>query len=372
MKGAAMGRFSKDLSKKISLIPGTVRYVGDEKFHQISIHYFNYNETNFQENHFTDPTPLEKLTQAPGFHWINIDGIHDVSIIEKLGHIFKLHSLTLEDIANTTQRPKFEDFSEYLFYVLKRITFNRESGGIVTEQISLILKKNIVISLQEHAGDSFASITTRIRENLGRIRKMQSDYLFYILADAVIDQYFVVLEDMGEEIEALDEEIIEKNNSNIIHRIHQLKGDILYLRKSVWPLREINSLLSRLDIPFFTKEVRLFLRDLHDHCIQVADTLESYRDMASGLMDIHLTLSSNKLNEVMKILTIFASIFIPITFVAGWYGMNFKYMPELDSPLAYPLVALLTLGTSVVMLFYFRKKGWIGRKKKKAGKKRNR
>lgn len=194
---------------------------------------------------------------------------------------------------------------------------------------------------------------------------MNSDYLFYSLVDAIIDNYFAVIEKIGEKIQIIDDALINKFDTNLIHKIYELKGEILFLRRSLWPLRDINSAIYRMELPFLSKNIRVFIRDLYDHTIQAIDTLETYRDMVSGIMELYLSVTSNKLNEIMKVLTIFASLFIPLTFITGWYGMNFKYMPELDFPFSYPVIVIITLVCIVVMFLYFQRKGWLKSSKNK-------
>lgn len=228
-----------------------------------------------------------------------------------------------------------------------------------TEQISLIIGSNYLISFQEDEGDVFDLIRERIRTDRGRIRKMGSDYLAYSLIDAIVDNYFTVLEKIGESIEDIEDELIKNPTPEILQKIHTLKRELIFLRKSVWPLRELISRLERWESQLIDKSIDIYLRDVYDHTIQVIDALETFRDMLSGMLDIYLTSASNRMNEVMKVLTIIATIFIPLTLVAGIYGMNFKYMPELDSPWGYPMVYVVMLIISLVMLIYFRRKKWL-------------
>ena len=260
---------------------------------------------------------------------------------------------------NTGQRPKMEDFGDYLFIVLKMLHYDKEEDETKTEQVSLILSSNYVISFQESEGDVFDPIRERIRSDRGRIRKMGVDYLAYSLIDAIVDNYFMVLEKIGEKIEDIEDELVRNPTPEVLHTIHRLKRELIFLRKSVWPLREVISRLERWESPLIDKSIDIYLRDVYDHTIQVIDALETFRDMLSGMLDIYLSSLSNRMNEVMKVLTIIATIFIPLTFIAGIYGMNFKYMPELDSPWGYPLVYIVMLAVSAVMLVYFRRKRWL-------------
>ena len=291
--------------------------------------------------------------------WINIEGIHDVRVLERLGESYGFHTLILEDILNTDQRPKMEDHGEYIYVVLKMLNSDK-NNSVVIEQISLLLGKNFVISLQEGLeGDVFNPVRERIRSGKGRIRKMGSDYLAYALLDSIVDNYFIVLEKLGEKIEVLEEELITNPKRETLHAIHNLKREMIFLRKSVWPLREVISGLERGESSLISKSTQIFLRDLYDHTIQVIDTVEAFRDMLSGMLDIYLSSVSNKMNEVMKVLTIIATIFIPLTFIAGVYGMNFRNMPEIEWQWGYPLSLLIMGGVAVIMLVFFRKKRWI-------------
>ena len=291
--------------------------------------------------------------------WINIDGLHEVDIIEKLGTHFGIHPLTLEDIVNTEQRPKIEDMGEYLFIILKMMSYNRSENRVEAEQVSLIIGHNVVISFQEKMGDVFQGVRERIRFSKGRIRKMGSDYLAYALIDAIVDHYFIVLEEVGDQIENLEDEVMTRPTTETMQTLQKIKRRLLFLRKAVWPLREVISSLERGESKMIMKQSKPYFRDLYDHTIQVVDMVETMRDMNAGMFDMYLSSISNKMNEVMKVLTIIATIFIPLTFIAGIYGMNFDYMPELKWQWGYfgvwSVMALLFIG----MMFYFRRKKWL-------------
>ncbi|MBI5640616.1 MAG: magnesium/cobalt transporter CorA, partial [Nitrospirae bacterium] len=256
--------------------------------------------------------------------------------------------------------PKMEDYSDYLYIVLKMLYYDDKVKRIITEQISLICGPNFVISFQEGLeGDVFSAVRDRIRNNKGRIRKMGADYLVYSLLDAVVDNYFMILEKLGEDIEDLEEKLITKPTSETLHEIHYLKREMIFLRKAVWPLREVISGLERGESALIHESTRVYLRDVYDHTIQVIDTIETFRDMVSGMLDIYLSSISNRLNAVMKVLTIIATIFMPLTFIAGVYGMNFRHMPELDWQYGYPLIWLVMITIGISMLIFFRKKDWL-------------
>jgi len=319
----------------------------------------DYDEAHFQEKETKTIEECLLFKDKPTVTWINIDGLHQVEILERLGECYGLHPLVLEDILNTDQRPKMEDYGEYLFIVLRMLNYNDKSSEIEAEQISLILGTNFVLSFQEKEGDTFNPIRERIRNSKGRIRRMGADYLSYSLLDSIVDNYFIILEKLGEKIEFLEDELVTRPTPETLQIIHHLKREMIYLRKAVWPLREVIGSLERGEPPLVKETIRVYLRDVYDHTIQVIDTIETFRDMVSGMLDIYLSSISNRLNAVMKVLTIIATIFMPLTFLAGIYGMNFKYMPELEWRWSYPVVWLIMVGIGVSMLLYFRKKKWL-------------
>jgi magnesium transporter len=354
-----MLRPMKRRSAKVGLPPGTLVHVGEESAREVKITRIVYDEAHFEQDEVGTIDGCLPLEGERGVTWIDVDGIHQVDILEQLGECLNVHPLVLEDVLNTEQRPKLDDYGEYLFVVLKMFQYDDRSGDMEAEQISLILGADFVVSFQEKPGDVFDPIRERIRNNKGRIRKMGADYLAYALVDAIVDHYFVVLEQVGEKIELLEEELVTDPTPETLQTIHDLKRDMIFLRKSVWPLREVIGGLERGESSLIGDSLDVYLRDVYDHTIQVIDTMETFRDMISGMLDIYLSSVSNRMNEVMKVLTIIATIFIPLTLIAGVYGMNFRYMPELEWPWGYPMVWLVMLGIAVVMLVYFRKKRWL-------------
>ncbi|OGF99048.1 MAG: magnesium and cobalt transport protein CorA, partial [Candidatus Glassbacteria bacterium GWA2_58_10] len=291
--------------------------------------------------------------------WINVNGIHDLEVIEKLGRHFNLHPLLLEDVVNSDHRPKLEEYDDYLFIVLKMLYYDEEQEEIKAEQVSLILGRGYVISLEESEKDVFESVRERLRKGKGRIRKLGADCLAHALIDAVVDNYFTVLEKLDDTIEDLEEELLANPSEKILEDIHNLKRELVFLRKSVWPLREVVSEMSRESSELISNDVLPFLRDVQDHTIQVIDTIEIFRDLISSILDTYLSSINNKLNAVMKVLTIIATIFIPLTFISGVYGMNFQYMPELHKPWGYPMALLTMAGVATIMLTYFKRKSWL-------------
>lgn len=354
-----MAKLVKKRTQKSGLPPGTLIHIGEKRTEKVKIRIMDYSDMGLEEAETETIEACFPFKDKPTNTWINIEGIHDVKVLERLGECYGFHSLILEDILNTDQRPKMEDHGEYIYVVLKMLNSDK-NNSVVIEQISLLLGKNFVISLQEGLeGDVFNPVRERIRSGKGRIRKMGSDYLAYALLDSIVDNYFIVLEKLGEKIEVLEEELITNPKRETLHAIHNLKREMIFLRKSVWPLREVISGLERGESLLISESTRIFLRDLYDHTIQVIDTVETFRDMLSGMLDIYLSSISNKMNEVMKVLTIIATIFIPLTFIAGVYGMNFRYMPEIEWQWGYPLSLLLMGGVAIIMLIFFRKKRWI-------------
>jgi len=333
--------------------------VGDKKAEEVSITIIDYDEAHLEEKEAKEIEECFPFKDTPTVTWINIDGIQNVDVVEKIGRHFNLHPLAIEDIVNTGQRPKMEDFGDYLFVVLKMLHYDEQENGVKAEQVSLILGPTWVISFQESWGDVFDSVRERIRGDKGRIRKMGADYLAYALIDAVVDNYFMILEKVGEDIEEIEDELVTNPVPETLQTLHNLKRQMIFLRKSVWPLREVISRLERWESPLIQKSTHIYLRDVYDHTIQVIDAVETFRDMLSGMLDIYLSSVSNRMNEVMKVLTIIATIFIPLTLVAGLYGMNFRYMPELEWRWSYPLVLLVMLTIGVLMVMYFRKKRWL-------------
>jgi len=319
----------------------------------------DYDAAQFQKTEVKTIEECFPFKDTPTVTWINIDGLHEVEITEKIGKHFSIHPLILEDILHTGQRPKMEDFEDYIFLLVKMFYYDEKANEIKLEQVSLLIGSNFVISFQEREGDVFNPIRERLRNNKGRIRRMRADYLGYALLDTIVDNYFIILEKIGEKIENMEEELVTRPTPETLQTIHNLKRELIVLRKSIWPLREVVNSLERGESPLINETTGIYLRDVYDHTIQVIDTIETFRDMVSGMLDIYLSSLSNKMNEVMKVLTIIATIFIPLTFVAGIYGMNFEFMPELKWHWGYFAALLVMAAVSVFMVFYFRRKKWL-------------
>jgi magnesium transporter len=360
-----VSRLIKKHSKSSGLQPGTVVFVGERKAEKIRIQIMDYDATNQEEKEASSIEACLPFKQTPTITWINIDGLHEVDAIEKIGRHFNIHPLIMEDIANTGQRPKLEVSENHLFFVLKMLYCDPVSREIKSEQCSFIVADTYVISFQERVGDVFDPIRERIRKTEPRIRFMHSDYLAYALIDAIVDGYFSVLETLGERIESMEPLLVEDPRPEHLETIHDLKRELIFMRKAVWPLREAVGGLERLESGLIKDGTRLYLRDLYEHTIQVIDTVEIFRDMVSGLLDIYMSSISNKMNQVMKVLTIIATIFIPLGFLAGVYGMNFDTssspfnMPELGLRYGYLLFWGLAVLIGVGLFLFFKRKGWL-------------
>ncbi len=353
-----MGKTKRKKKKhNVGAPPGEIYYTGQERTERVKITLIEYNETDFFEQSFYDLSECVNHVREDMVKWINVDGIHKIELIEAIGKLYQIHPLTLEDIVHVEQRPKFEDYDNYVVAIMKMIYFDNH---IQSEQLSILLFPNMVISFQEpHGGDAFDIIRKRLREGKGRIRKMQADYLAYALIDAVVDCYFHTLEKIGEKIEQLDEEIMHQGLQRLVNlKLHDLKREMIFLRKQIWPMREMANNMMRSETELINESTDVFLRDLHDHIVRIIDSIETYREMLSGIMDIYLSNNANKLNEVMKALTVISAIFIPVTFIAGVYGMNFKYMPELDTPYGYWITWGIMLTVMIGLGIYFKRKRW--------------
>ena len=354
-----MRNFLRRGSRAAGLPPGTPVHVGREEQASVTIEVIDYDETTVTEKRPGRPEECFEFKARPTVTWVNVNGVHNIELVEKLGEHFGLHPLVREDIANTEQRPKLEDYEDYIYIVLKMLSCGDGEGEVVTEQVSLILGPGFVISFQEREGDVFDPVRDRIRQGKGRLRRMGADYLAYSLLDCTVDGYFAVLEKLGDRGEDLQEEVTEDPQEETLREIHALKRQLIGFRKAVWPLREAVSSLERVESSLVDEKTRVYVRDLYDHTIQVMDTVEVFRELVGSMVDTYMTGISNRMNEVMKVLTIMASIFIPLTFIAGVYGMNFEHMPELGWPWGYPAALLVMVLLGLGMLVYFRKKDWL-------------
>lgn len=343
--------------------PGSVIYTGPARDAPVTFEVIGYDEGRYEElRELTLEQALERVRRDPGVRWLNVNGVHRTEIIEQIGAALDLHPLTMEDIVSLGQRPKIEDYERYLYIALRMLAYgprHDDEGALDNEQLSLILLDGIVVTFQERAGDVFEPLRERLRQGKGRLRKLGADYLAYALMDIVIDRYFTVVEDYGDAIEDLEAEILANPTTEVLQRVNHLKRETLLVRKAVWPLREVIAGLEREEGDLMSPTAITYLRDAHDHAIQVIDTVESLRDMLTNLHDMYLSALSYRMNDVMKVLTIIATIFIPLSFLVGVYGMNFHFMPELSWHWGYFALWGLMLAIAVGMLAIFRRRGWF-------------
>jgi len=346
-------------SQTAGLAPGTPVYVGENRGSPPLLGVISYDEARFEEKAAASVEEALGFRRPSGVTWINVEGVQDVGLIEELGRRFNLHPLIIEDVVNTAERPKVEDYGEYVFFVLKVFEADGRGRGGDVQQVSLVLGPDYVLSFEERKTKVFAAVEERIRKGKGRSRRMGADYLAYILIDAVVDSYFGTMEAVGEAIEAIEEELVLDPKREVLQRIHTLKREMIHFRRAIWPLRELINRLERLETPLVKSATDVYLRDLYDHTIQIIDSVETYRDVLSGMLETYLSSVSNRMNEVIKVLTIIATIFIPITFLVGLYGMNFKYMPEIGWKYGYPMTWGIIIVSVAFMLAYFRRKKWM-------------
>lgn len=354
-----MARGIKKRSKKAGLPPGTPVHIGEQLSQKTRISAFIFDSDNFQESDSHDVQSIIALRDPSKVLWLNVDAVHDIRIIEQIGAAFQLHPLVLEDIANTDQRAKIEDYDDHLYVVVRQLSYDQGADEVLAEQISIIIAKNVVLTFGEREGDLFNAVRERIRFARGKIRAMQADYLVYRLIDAIVDHYFVVIETLGERLDKLEDRLIEDTSPTALQDIHRLKREIMFVRRSVWPLREVLTNLAHDESELISEQTEIYFRDVHDHTIQVIETIETYRDTANGLMDLYQSNVNLKLNNVMKVLTVISTIFLPLTFIAGVWGMNFVNMPELYFQYGYfGALALMTLVGSAMYLT-FKKRDWL-------------
>lgn len=340
-------------------IPGTVEYIGEPRGDEVKIEVTDYSESVANDRVISSVSELADYRDYPGLQWIRVSGVHNADILNEIGGVFNIVSLDLEDIANTTQRPRIEERENYIFLIFKTLTIEPESGDVNIEQVSIILGDNFVITFHETTPKIFEILQLRIHSSTGRIRKLRCDYLVFAIVDIVIDQYFTLIEDIGETIEDIEDGLIINIGTGAQETIYKLKRRLGYVKKTIWPAREVLNALHQSDHVLINAETKMYFRNVYDHTIQIIETLESLRDLTSGMMDLYLSTVSYKMNEVMKVLTIFSALFIPLTFIAGVYGMNFKYFPELEWHNGYFIFWGVIITVTIMMLFYFKRKKWL-------------
>jgi magnesium transporter len=354
-----MGRLVGRSAKSPGSVPGTLNFTGEKKVENVRIRLIDYDADSIDERELSDIRESFPLADDPPVTWVNVDGLQDAALAEAVADRFGVNRLALEDVLTPTQRPKAEEYDDHFLVIVRMLRFDEDTETIDSEQLSLIVGRTWLFSFQERVGDVFDPVRERLRQSKGRIRSRGTDYLAYTLIDATVDHYFRVLEQVGDRIEELEETVLTEPSLEVMHRIHHLRREMLILRRSVWPLREALGRLYRGEIPNVTEETQMFLRDVYDHTVQVIDTTETLREVLTGTMDLYLSGVSNRMNEVMKVLTVIATIFIPLSFFAGLYGMNFDYMPELHLHWAYPTLLIAMAVLAFGMIFTFWRKGWL-------------
>jgi len=351
-------RKKSQIIKKVGLPPGSLIYVGPEHAESSALQLIRFDATTCEN---FDPIGISELSKSlwtNGVNWINLEGLHDVALVEKLGNLFDLDQLLLEDILNTEQRPRIEQSEHYVCLTLKTLHSLKQSE-IVYEQLSLVLHANCVLTFGERPGDIFDTIRERLQHPDNRLTKRGADYLFYRLIDTVVDNYFMVLDNLADQIEILEDKVFTSPDQNTLREIQFLRKELIYLLRVIVPLRESLSKLVRDKPVYITEKTLDYLNDVYSHSVHVLETVETYRDIVSGLVNIYMNNISQKMNEIMKVLTIMASIFIPLSFVAGVYGMNFTNMPELHWKWGYFVVIGVMLTAGLSMVFFFRRKKWL-------------
>ena len=345
--------------KHVGQAPGTLVYTGDKTSEKLFIESFDYSLDGVSELEHKHVDEAFKFKSSDTVTWININGLSHIDEIEKIGTHYNLHPLVLEDIVSTTQRPKIDEYDDYIFVILKMLYYDTDEN-ITIEQVSMVLGKNYVLTFQEAEGDVFETVRNRIRSGKGRIRSLGSDYLLYALIDAVVDHYYIVSETMGNKVEDLEDLLFSGEiKEDLSQQVLGLKKELLKVRRAIFPLREIISRIEKSDHKLILKKNMQFFNDVYDHIIQLSDSIDIFREMIWSLMDMYMTTISNKMNEVMKVLTIMASIFIPLTFIAGIYGMNFDNIPELHYKYSYFILWGVMIAIFLGMLYYFKKKKWL-------------
>lgn len=345
---------------KSGLPAGTLIHVGEKHDSQCKISVTQYNAGTLKRHEIASIAELQQLKNAELITWVNVDGLSDIHVVESIGLELNIHPLVLEDILSTHQRPKLEEYDDFLYLVIKGISLNQDKKFCLQyEQISILLLANYVITFKEKTDDTFDPIYNHLQNRNGRLRQYGSDYLAYVILDTIVDEYFVVEDSLDDVLDPLEDNILFNSNKEMLQTVQQIRRGLISMKRNISPLRELLATIQRIDTPLLQVRTLRYYGDVYDHVLRVTDALESYRERISAMHDIYLSSISNKLNETMKILTIFASIFIPLTFIAGIYGMNFEYMPELKWRWAYPAVWVVFIAISVGLLVYFRKKKWI-------------
>lgn len=339
--------------------PGAVHYVGEDRDFIPNLYLVEYSKDNFVQTSLKHISDIDQVADEQCVRWLNVDGVHDTKLIEQIGERFGLHPLILEDVVNTSQRPKLEEYENCIFISMKSLIYDEKKEKVIPEQISIILMQNMVITFQEQIGDTLSEVLERIKLSKFKIRSKGNDYLVYALIDLIVDKYYNSIEAMGNKLEELEEEVFDNPTPNCLYKIQAIKHELLEVRRSVYPLREVINRFQKDDLDYINDENMKYFNDVYDHTIKIIDTVEAFRELNAGLKDIYLSSVSLKMNQIMQVLTIVGAIFIPLTFLAGIYGMNFEFMPELHWQYSYPIFWIIILVVSISLIVYFKRKRWL-------------
>jgi magnesium transporter len=359
MKSPNRKQNRKRVSSKLGMSPGTLLHIGEQKTDPPLICIINYDSDTHVAKQYTNSDKPSPIRYKEGITWINIDGLHQIDLIEHIGNEFGISRLTLEDILNTNQRPKLDAHENYVYLVVKMLHYPEDSPDLEVEQVSFLLGKDFVISFQESPGDTFNSVRHRLQQSSNSIRTRKADYLLYALLDTIVDNYFVIIEHLSDKTENLEERLLHQVSDDLLNEIYQLRKEISNIRRSIYPLREVIAALDRNDSHIMSSDTKWYIRDVYDHTIQVIDQVENFREAITTMIDLYMSGISNRMNNIMKVLTVISTIFIPLTFIVGLYGMNFDNMPELHWHYGYFIIwgIMITMGLS--MFAYFRRKKWF-------------
>jgi magnesium transporter len=353
-------RFYRSHRKVAGEPPGTLVHTGPARAHEARLQTMVYKDGQCEDVVQSKVEDVFPLRQPPWVTWVNVDGVHDVELVRALGEKAGFHPLLLEDIVATSQRPKQEEYDSHIYIVLRMLEYDKERREINEDQLSMVLGPNYVFTFQEQPGDMFNRIRDRLRAGKGPLpARHGADFLAYALMDAVVDEYFAVLESIGDRIEDIEAEVVEHPEPHTLSEIHNVKRELLVMRRAVWPLRDVFNTLIRDESQLISDETRVFLRDAYDHAVRVIDTVETLRDLLSGMVDLYVSTVSHRLNEIIKVLTIISTIFIPLTFIVGVYGMNFVHMPEIQYRWSYPILWGIMILIAAGMMVFFRRKRWL-------------
>ncbi len=352
-------RQSRYARKTADLVPGTPVYTGDTHDGRVSIKMIDYDSENVNEKNMQNVDECPRFEETGSVTWINVNGLSNPKIISSVGDHIGLHPLTAEDIMNTGQRPKYEPYPKYIFFVMRMLDFSDDEKTVTAEQVSVVTGANYVLSFQEAEGDVFGQVRNRIRLGRGRIRRLGPDYLAYSLLDAVADRVLLVLEELEERVEMVEDRMHAGPSENEMREVHMLLKELAFVRRNVMPLREVITAFKREEQPFVHAETRMFLRDANDHILTALSCIETLHERLGGVMDLYLSMANHRMNDIMRVLTVIATIFMPLAFITGIYGMNFRNMPELSWPWAYPTLLGLMVASILGMILYFKRKKWL-------------